>query len=90
MMEKEKLEVEIGQFFRPDGTLTHIPARLEKKLAVLQHIARDLNIDLRYPEKELNQIIAKYHPDTAAIRRHMVEFKILDRNQQSIYWLIGS
>ena len=90
MMEIEKSEVEIGQFFRPDGTLTHIPARLEKKLAVLQHIARDLNIDLRYPEKELNQIIAKYHPDTAAIRRHMVEFKILDRNQQSIYWLIGS
>ena len=90
MMEIEKSEVEIGQFFRPDGTLTHIPARHEKKLAVLQHIARDLNIDLRYPEKELNQIIAKYHPDTAAIRRHMVEFKILDRNQQSIYWLIGS
>ena len=90
MSDGEVFEIEIGQFFRPDGTLTHIPARLEKKLAVLQHIARDLNIDLRYPEKELNQIIAKYHPDTAAIRRHMVEFKILDRNQQSIYWLIGS
>ena len=90
MMEKEKLEVEIGQFFRPDGTLTHIPARLEKKLAVLHRIAKDLSSDLKYPEKELNQIIAKYHPDTAAIRRHMVEFKILDRNQQSVYWLIGS
>ena len=86
----EKAEVEIGQFFRADGTLTHIPARLEKKLAVLNHIAKDLSIDSKYPEKELNQIIAKYHPDTAAIRRHMVEFKILDRNQQSIYWLIGS
>ena len=63
---------------------------LEKKLAVLHHIAKDLSSDAKYPEKELNQIIAKYHPDTAAIRRHMVEFKILDRNQQSIYWLIGN
>ena len=90
MIEKEKLEVEIGQFFRPDGTLTHIPARLEKKLAVLHRIAKDLSSDLKYPEKELNQIIAKFHPDTAAIRRHMVEFKILDRNQQSVYWLIRS
>ena len=89
-MEIEKSEVEIGQFFRPDGTLTHIPARLEKKLAVLHRIAKDLSSDLKYPEKELNQIIAKYHPDTAAIRRHMVEFKILDRNQQSVYWLIRS
>ena len=86
----EKAEVKIGQFFRADGTLTHIPARLEKKLAVLHHIAKDLSSDAKYPEKELNQIIAKYHPDTAAIRRHMVEFKILDRNQQSIYWLIGN
>ena len=86
----EKAEVEIGQFFRADGTLTHIPTRLEKKLAVLHHIAKDLSSDAKYPEKELNQIIAKYHPDTAAIRRHMVEFKILDRNQQSIYWLIGN
>ena len=90
MIEKEKSAVEIGQFFRPDGTLTHIPARLEKKLAVLHRIAKDLSSDLKYPEKELNQIIAKYHPDTAAIRRHMVEFKILDRNQQSVYWLIRS
>ena len=86
----EKAEVEIGQFFRADGTLTHIPARLEKKLAVLHHIAKDLSSDAKYPEKDLNQIIAKYHPDTAAIRRHMVEFKILDRNQQSVYWLIRS
>ena len=90
MSDSEVSEIEIGQFFRPDGTLTHIPARLEKKLAVLHHIAKDLSSDLKYPEKELNQIIAKYHPDTAAIRRHMVEFKILDRNQQSVYWLIRS
>ena len=76
MSDSEVSEIKIGQFFRPDGTLTHIPARLEKKLAVLHRIAKDLSSDLKYPEKELNQIIAKYHPDTAAIRRHMVEFKI--------------
>ena len=90
MMEIKISEVEIGQFFRPDGTLTHIPARLEKKLAILHHIAKDLSSDLKYPEKELNQIISKYHADTAAIRRHMVEFKILERDKQSVYWLIGS
>ena len=89
MSDSEVSEIEIGQFFRPDGTLTHIPARLEKKLAVLHRIANDLSAGSKYPEKELNQIIAKYHPDTAAIRRHMVEFKILERDKQSVYWLIG-
>ena len=39
------------------------------------------------PEKELNLIIAKYHDDTAAIRRHMIEYGILERDGESVYWV---
>ena len=78
---------QIDQFFRPDGSLFSIPVKSAKKLAVLQHIARDLSPDTKYPEKELNQLIAKYHDDTAAIRRHMIEFGILDRDSESFYWV---
>jgi hypothetical protein len=78
---------QIDQFFRPDGSLISIPVKSAKKLAVLQHIARDLSPDTKYPEKELNQLIAKYHDDTAAIRRHMIEFGILDRDSESFYWV---
>ena len=39
------------------------------------------------PEKELNAIIAKYHDDSAAIRRHMIEYGILERNAESVYWV---
>jgi hypothetical protein len=41
----------------------------------------------KYPEKELNAIIAKYHHDTADIRRHMIEYGILERDAESVYWL---
>ena len=41
----------------------------------------------KYPEKELNAIIAKYHDDTAAIRRHMIEYGILERDAESVYWV---
>ena len=41
----------------------------------------------KYPEKELNAIIAKYHDDTAAIRRYMIEFGILERDGESVYWI---
>ena len=78
---------EIDQFFRPDGTLISIPVKQTKKLAVLQHIAGDLSPETRYPEKELNLIIAKYHDDTAAIRRYMIEYGILERDGESIYWV---
>jgi hypothetical protein len=56
-------------------------------MAVLLHIARDLSPATKYPEKELNAIIAKYHDDTAALRRYMIEYRILERDAESVYWL---
>jgi hypothetical protein len=50
---------QIDQFFHPDGTLISIPVKLPKKLAVLRHIASELSPDTKYPEKQLNEIIAK-------------------------------
>ena len=81
---------QIDQFFNPDGTLISIPVKSAKKIAVLHHIAQDLSPTTKYPEKELNAIIAKYHDDTAAIRRHMIEYGILERDSESVYWLINS
>jgi hypothetical protein len=78
---------QIDQFFRPDGTLIAIPVKSTKKIAVLQHIAKELSPAEKYPEKVLNLIIAKYHDDTAAIRRYMIEYGILDRDSESVYWL---
>ena len=37
--------------------------------------------------KELNAIIANYHDDTAAIRRYMIEYGILERDSESVYRL---
>lgn len=77
----------IDQFFRPDGTLISIPVKSAKKFAVLKEIVRTLNPDSKYSEKELNAIIANFHEDTAAIRRHMIEYGILERDQGSVYWV---
>ncbi len=76
---------QIDQFFNPDGTLISIPVKSAKKIAVLRHIASELSPDTKYPEKQLNEIIAKYHPDTAALRRHMIEYGILERDGESVY-----
>ena len=78
---------QIDQFFNPDGTLISIPVKPAKKISVLHRIAQELSPDTRYPEKELNAIIAKFHDDTAAIRRHMIEYGILKRDAESVYWI---
>jgi len=41
--------------------------------------------DTKYPEKQLNEIIAKFHPVTAALHRHMIEYGILERDRESVY-----
>jgi hypothetical protein len=78
---------QVDQFFRADGTLISIPAKSAKKIAVLNVIASKLSPDTKYPEKELNAIIANFHDDTAAIRRYMIEYRILERDKASVYWL---
>ena len=70
-----------------EGTLINIPVKTAKKIAVFKEIAKKLSPDTRYPEKELNAVIATYHPDTAAIRRHMIEYGILERDGGSVYWV---
>ena len=81
---------QIDQFFAPDGTLISIPVKAAKKIAVLKEIAKKLSPDTKYPEKELNAVIATYHPDTAAIRRHMIEYGILERDGGSVYWVVSA
>jgi hypothetical protein len=78
---------QIDQFFNLDGTLISIPVKPAKKIAVLQRIAQELSSTTRYSEKDLNAIIARFHDDTAAIRRHMIEYGILERDGESVYWV---
>jgi hypothetical protein len=55
--------------------------------SALKQIAKKLSPETKYPEKELNAVIATYHPDAAAIRRHMIEYGILERDGGSVYWV---
>jgi hypothetical protein len=48
----------------------------------------ELSPDTKYPEKQLNEIIAKFHPDTAALSRHIIAYGISARDGESVYWVI--
>lgn len=64
-----------------DGRLTTIPAHEGKRLVVLRWL-RDLVFteDREYPEKEVNQRLAVFHPDVASLRRHMVDAGLAARS----------
>ena len=66
--------------FVKDGRLASIPSREKRRLVVYRYL-RDQVIteDRGYPEAEVNQRLALFHPDVATIRRGMVDAGLVTR-----------
>jgi DNA-binding transcriptional ArsR family regulator len=69
----------LRSFFEADR-LTTIPATGSKRIVVLRYLRdRCFTEDRAYPEKEVNQRLAIFHPDVAALRRYMVDEGLMTR-----------
>ena len=78
--EKYKKEV-ISNFFKY-GRLTQIPTQRKKREIVLAEILKQFDIDREYDEKEVNQIILRYHEDFCTVRREMIAFGMMTRDHE--------
>lgn len=65
--------------------LKEIPASLKKRLVVLRWLANQFALDTRYPEKEVNAILQRHHPDFATLRRELVDHRLMARDK-GVYW----
>jgi DNA-binding transcriptional ArsR family regulator len=66
-------------FLDADGRIKSIPAQEKKYLVLLGYLAKAFEPDVRYSEKQVNEIIGQYHPDTAMLRRDLVDYGMLAR-----------
>ena len=78
--EKYKKEV-ISRFFKY-GRLTQIPTQRKKREIVLAEILKQFDFDREYDEKEVNEIILRYHEDFCTIRREMIAFEMMTRDHE--------
>ncbi len=74
--------------FVRDGRITSIPTTHAKRLVVLDWLVQRFEPGRRYTEATVNLIISGAHPDTAALRRALVDEGMLDRDQGE-YWRSG-
>ena len=74
--------------FMKGGRLTSIPITRSKRLIVLDHLAQDFEPGRRYRESQVNEILARYHEDVAALRRYLVDDGFLMRDG-GVYWRVG-
>ncbi len=75
-------------FLTEDGRLHTIPSKHAKLLVVLDHLAQSFEPGQRYREAEVNEILQRFHPDHAALRRYLVENDFLAR-EEGVYWRSG-
>src|SRR5512137_1290154 len=55
----------------PDGKLKIIPAQRKKREVVLRHILKEFQPGIQYTESQVNEILARFHEDTATLRREL-------------------
>ncbi len=73
--------------FLEGDRLLSIPAQHAKRLVVLRYLAESVfERKRRYPEKEVNQLLALRHPDAASLRRYLVDEGFMTR-KNSVYRL---
>lgn len=71
-----------------DGRLVSIPTKRSRRLVVLDIVAQRFEPGVRYTERQVNASLAAVHPDTAALRRHLVDEGFLARDHGE-YWRTG-
>ncbi len=74
--------------FVTDGRLTSIPVHQGKRLVILDWLAQDFEPGRRYSEAMVNLILGKRHPDTAMLRRYLVDHDLMAR-EAGEYWRSG-
>lgn len=79
----------VKDFTKHDGSLKTIPSQRKKLEAVLRHVVKAFDMGKRYNEKRVNEILAKYHEDTATLRRELIGYKLMERESGGgEYWRV--
>lgn len=78
----------LQSFFNAEGRLKEIPAQRKKRDVILRRLVEEFQRGRRYPEAELNEVLKRFHPDVATIRREFIGTKLMQR-ENGVYWRIS-
>jgi hypothetical protein len=93
--EGERLEA-LRQNFLRDGRLIRLPAKSARRKEILRYLAmRDFRPRTWYSENEVNEILRTWcegadATDHVSIRRYLIDYHILDREDAGKYWLLNA
>jgi predicted transcriptional regulator len=81
----------LRNFLTPDGCIKDFPAQEKKLEAVLRYVLKSFEPGIRYTEKQVNEILSRYHADYSFLRRSLIECHMLAREGGGgAYWLVDA
>jgi predicted transcriptional regulator len=69
----------VEDYSLPDGRLKTIPAQRKKLEAILRYIVKAFEPGVQYSEKQVNEVLSRFHEDTATLRRELVGYGLMGR-----------
>ncbi|AFY50026.1 hypothetical protein Nos7524_4267 [Nostoc sp. PCC 7524] len=85
----------LNNYLEPDTStqegvkrLKEIPASRKKRLVILKWLVSKFDLGVQYPEHEVNEILKRYHPDCATLRRELISYQLMAR-ENGVYWRIA-
>jgi hypothetical protein len=81
----EAWERKVLEDFFEGERLKEIPASRKKREVVLRWLADRFERGPRIPEKQVNEVIKRHHPDFATLRRELIGAGLMQR-ESGTYW----
>ncbi len=75
----------LRSFLSDRHQLKEIPASRKKRWVILKWLVNQFEFDQHYSERSLNDRIKRVHPDTATLRRELIGYQMMQR-ENSVYW----
>ena len=69
--------------------LREIPAQRKKRWVILRWLAARFDLERRYTEREVNEIIKRHHEDASTLRRELVGGGLMGR-EGGVYWRVAA
>jgi predicted transcriptional regulator len=85
----EEWEQQVLKNYTLNGRVKQLPMKEKKMLVILRWLIRQFEFDRRYSEREVNDILSRYHDDYATLRRNFIVHKFMEREADgSAYWRV--
>ena len=81
----EAWESKVLKTYIEGDRLKEIPASRKKRLVVLKWLVSKFDVGVKYSEPTVNQILKCYHPDYATLRRELISYQLM-RRENGMYW----